>query len=74
MEKYGCTLKYIFSRERKDWEKENVRAATQLDLHGNQIVNFPLRNFLSEMWKYTVLAYKAVSEMDANAWIQALPC
>jgi len=45
------------------------RAASQLDLHGNQILNFPLRNSMSEMRKYIVPAYEAVSEMDANAQI-----
>lgn len=74
MEKYGCTLEKFLGRERKGWGMGEVskRAASQLDLHGNRILNFPLRNFMSEMWKYIVRAYKAVSEMDANTRIWAL--
>lgn len=62
MEKYGCTLKKFLGRERKGWGMGELskRAASQLDLHGNRILNFPLRNFMSEMWKYIVWAYKAV--------------
>lgn len=50
------------------------RAAFQLDLHSNKIPDFPLRSFISEMWKYIMLAYKAVNKVHANTWIQALPC